>query len=110
MTTATDTRSTEIERTTTDLLTDKEVALTINKQRYWLWRAVDQDGTVLDILVQSRRDQHAAERFLRRVLEADDGAEPRVASPTKLASFVPAIKRALPNAEHQRHSGSITEP
>ena len=42
-----------------------EVALTMNKRRYWLWRAVDQYGTVLDILVQSRGDQHAAERFLR---------------------------------------------
>jgi hypothetical protein len=34
-----------------------EVALRLNKRRYWLWRGVDQDGTVLDILVQSRRDQ-----------------------------------------------------
>ena len=41
-----------------------EVALTMNKRRYWLWRAVDQEGTVLDILVQGRRAQHAAERFL----------------------------------------------
>ena len=73
MTTATDTRSTEIERRSTDLLTDKEVVLTMNKRRYWLWRAVDQDGTVLDILVQSRRNQHAAERFLHSVLDAEDG-------------------------------------
>jgi putative transposase len=49
-----------------------EVALTMNKRRYWLWRAVDEEGTVLDILVQSRRDQFAAERFLQRVLEAED--------------------------------------
>jgi putative transposase len=54
-----------------------EVALRMNKRRYWLWRAVDQDGTVLDILVQSRRDQHAAERFLHRVLDAEDGVEPQ---------------------------------
>ena len=69
-----------------------EVALTMNKRRYWLWRAVDQDGTVLDILVQSRRDQHAAERFLHRVLDAEDGVEPRVIVTDKLASYVPAIK------------------
>jgi putative transposase len=50
-----------------------EVALTMNKRRYWLWRAVDQDGTVLDILVQSRRDQYAAERFLNRVLYSEGG-------------------------------------
>jgi putative transposase len=42
-----------------------EVALMMKKRRYWLWRAVDQDGTVLDILVQGRRDQHAAESVLR---------------------------------------------
>jgi putative transposase len=75
----------------------------MNKHRYWLWRAIDQDGTVLDILVQSRRDQHAAERFLYRVLDAEDGAEPRVVVTDKLASYPPAIKRALPSAEHRRH-------
>jgi putative transposase len=80
-----------------------EVALTMNKRRYWLWRAVDQDGTVLDILVQNRRDQHAAERFLHRVLDAEDGVEPRVIVTDKLASYVPAIKRAVPNADHCRH-------
>jgi putative transposase len=80
-----------------------EVALTMNKRRYWLWRAVDQDGTVLDILVQSRRDQHAAERFLHRVLDAEDGVEPRVIVTDKLASYVPAIKRTVPNADHRRH-------
>ena len=80
-----------------------EVALTMNKRRYWLWRAVDQDGTVLDILVQSRRDQHAAERFLRRVLDAEDGVEPRVVVTDKLASYPPALRRVLPNSEHRRH-------
>ena len=58
---------------------------------------------VLDILVQSRRDQHAAERFLQRVLDAEDGVEPRVIVSDKLASYVPAIKRAVPHADHRRH-------
>src|SRR5439155_6115109 len=80
-----------------------EVALTINERRYWLWRAVDQDGTVLDILVQSRRDQHAAERFLHRVLDAEDGVQPRVIVTDKLASYVPAVRRAVPHADHRRH-------
>lgn len=80
-----------------------EVALTMNKRRYWLWRAVDQDGTVLDMLVQARRDQHAAERFLRRVLDAEGGNEPRVIVTDKLGSYVPASKRVLPNTEHRRH-------
>jgi hypothetical protein len=59
----------------------------MNKRRYWLWRAVDQDGTGLDILVQSRRDQHAAERFLHRALDAEDGVEPRVIVTNELASY-----------------------
>jgi putative transposase len=80
-----------------------EIALTMNKRRYWLWRAVDQDGTVLDILVQGRRDQHAAERFLRLVLDGENGAEPRVVITDKLASYPPALRRLLPNSEHRRH-------
>ncbi len=43
-----------------------EVVLTIAGVQHWLWRAVDQDGMVLDILVQSRRDTQAAKRLLRR--------------------------------------------
>ncbi|HXI18163.1 MAG TPA: DDE-type integrase/transposase/recombinase, partial [Chloroflexota bacterium] len=49
-------------------------------RRHWLWWAVDQDGTVLailDILVQERRTQEAAARFLRRVLDGED-VRPRV--------------------------------
>src|SRR6266852_10000091 len=82
-----------------------EVALKIRGKRHWLWRAVDQHGVVLDILVQERRDQIAAERFLRRVLEGEDGAKPRVVITDKLASYPPAIRRALPNSEHRRHKG-----
>jgi putative transposase len=80
-----------------------EVALTMNKRRYWLWRAVDQDGTVLDILVQSRRDQYAAERFLHHVLDGEEGVEPRVVITDKLSSYPPALRRVLPNTEHRRH-------
>src|SRR5438874_7657611 len=82
-----------------------EVALTIRGKRHWLRRAVDQHGVVLDILVQERRDQVAAERFLRRVLDGEGGAEPRVVITDKLASYPPAIRRTLPNAEHRRHKG-----
>jgi putative transposase len=81
-----------------------EVQLKINGQRQWLWRAVDQDGLVLDILVQERRDQHAAERFLRRVLGGED-AQPRVVVTDKLASYPPALRRVLPGVEHRRHKG-----
>jgi len=65
--------------------------------------AVDQDGIVLDILVQDRRDQLAAERFLRQVLDGEDGTEARVVITDKLASYPPAIRRVLPHTEHRRH-------
>ena len=44
-----------------------EVFVTIRGQRHYLWRAVDQDGEMLDILVQKHRDQHAAKRFFRKL-------------------------------------------
>jgi putative transposase len=46
-----------------------EVFLTINRERYYLWRAVDQDGNVLDILVQSRRNKQAAQKCFRELLK-----------------------------------------
>lgn len=45
-----------------------EVFILINGQQQYLWRAVDQDGDVIDILVQPHRDQRAAERFLSNAL------------------------------------------
>jgi transposase-like protein len=53
-----------------------EVFVTIKGRRHYLWRAVDQDGDTLDILVQSRRNQRAAERFFRKLLKGE-GASPR---------------------------------
>jgi len=81
-----------------------EVALKINGRRHWLWRAVDQHGFVVDILVQSRRDQHAAEAFIRRAVGGWDYT-PRVVITDKLASYPPALRRVLPNSEHRRHKG-----
>jgi putative transposase len=81
-----------------------EVQLKIKGKKHWLWRAVDRDGLVLDILVQDRRNQEAAERFLRRVLEGE-GVVPRVVVTDKLASYPPALKRILPHTEHRRHNG-----
>jgi putative transposase len=71
------------------------------RTQYWLWRAVDQDGFVLDILVQERRNEQAAVAFLRRVLAA--AGEPRVIVTDKLARYVPAGRRVLPTTEHRRH-------
>ena len=47
--------------------------MTINGRRQYLWRAVDQDGNVLDILVQPRRDAKAAKRFFRKLLKSSAG-------------------------------------
>jgi putative transposase len=71
---------------------------------YYLWRAVDADGMVLDILAQERRDQEAAQTFLQRVVEAYPD-EPRVAVTDKLASYGPALKTGLPHTEHRKHKG-----
>jgi putative transposase len=81
-----------------------EMQLKIKGTKHWLWRAVDQDGLVLDILVQERRNQKAAERFLRRVLDGEERA-PRVVVTDKLASYPPALRRVLPGVEHRRHKG-----
>src|SRR4051794_21154898 len=63
-----------------------EVCLMIRGQKHWLWRAVDQDGVVLDVLVQSRRDKRAAKRLLRKLLKKQ-GRVPRVMITDKLASY-----------------------
>jgi putative transposase len=62
-----------------------EVQLKIKGKRHWLWRAVDQPGFVVDILVQSWRDQHVAEAFIRRAVGGWDYT-PRVVITDKLAS------------------------
>jgi putative transposase len=81
-----------------------EVFIKIAKKTYYLWRAVAEDGMVLDILVQERRNQEAAETFLRRVVEREPG-EPRVVVTDKLASYAPVIRKVLPQAEHRAHKG-----
>jgi len=45
-----------------------EAVVTINGERHFLWRAVDQDGFVLEVLIQKRRDTRAAKRFIRKML------------------------------------------
>ena len=62
-----------------------EVFVKIHGRRQYLWRAVDQDGDLLDILVQSRRDRRAAIRFFRKVLKGQ-GRSPRRLVTDKLRS------------------------
>jgi len=73
-------------------------------KKHWLWRAVDQDGMVLDLLVQSRRDKAAAKRLLRKLLKKQCRA-PRVMITDKLASYGAAKREIMPGLEHRQHKG-----
>ena len=81
-----------------------EVYLKIDGRLQHLWRAVDQDGSVLDILVQPRRDKKAAARFFKRLLRVSRYA-PRVVVTDKLASYVAPCAELLPNSVHRRDKG-----
>src|SRR5580765_811815 len=81
-----------------------EVFLTINGERHYLWRAVDQDDNVLDILVQSRRNKHAAKKFFRKLLKGLQYV-PRVIITDKLRSYGAAKREILPGVEHRQHRG-----
>src|SRR3954467_13853827 len=78
-----------------------EVAVKIAGKKHWVWRAVDQDGIVLDILVQSRRDKRAAKRLLRKLLKKQR-RPPRVLITDKLASYGAAKKEITPGVEHRQ--------
>src|SRR5215210_2691649 len=69
-----------------------------------LWRAVDQDGMVLDVLVQSRRDKHAAKRLLRKLLKKQMRS-PRRLITDKLRSYGAAKREIMPGVEHRQHKG-----
>ena len=81
-----------------------EVVIMICGIKHWLWRAVDQTGAVLDILVQSRRDTQAAKRLLRKLLKRQCRA-PRVMVTDKLASYGAAKREVMPSVEHRKHKG-----
>jgi putative transposase len=81
-----------------------EVAISIAGKKHWLWRAVDQHGIVLDILVQSRRNAKAAKRLLRKLLKKQ-GIAPRVMITDKLASYGAAKREIMPGVEHRQHKG-----
>jgi putative transposase len=78
-----------------------EVFIKINATTHYLWRAVDQHGTVLDILVTSRPNANAATRFFRKLLT---GLEylPRVLVTDKLAGYPVAHRRLMRSVEHRR--------
>ena len=81
-----------------------EVFIKINGKTHYLWRAVDQNGLVLDILVTKRRNKEASKRFFLKLLKGLD-YEPRVIITDKLRSYQAALREVLPHVEHRQHKG-----
>ena len=79
-----------------------EVFIKINRETHYLWRAVDQDGNVLDILVQRRRDKNAAKKFFRKLLKGLQYM-PRVIITDTLKSYSAAKAKVMSSVEHRRH-------
>lgn len=67
-----------------------ETAVKIGGAQHWLWRAVDEHGTKLDVLLQKHRNTHAAARFFNRLL-GYCGAPPERITTNKLGSYAAAI-------------------
>jgi putative transposase len=76
-----------------------EVFVRINGKQHYLWRAVDQDGEVVDVYLQVRRDGAAAKRFFKRLLRSH-GSEPRKIVTDKLRSYGVAHRELMPDVVH----------
>ncbi len=98
----------EIRRRSAGKLGDKwhldEVVISIGGKMHWLWRVVDQDGFVLDVLVQSRRNTKAAKRLMRKLLKGHERS-PRVMITDKLRSYGAAKRDIMPGVEQRSHKG-----
>lgn len=81
-----------------------EMVVAIKGRKFWLWRAVDANGYVIDALLQSRRDKAAALRLMRKLLK-DQGTAPRVMVTDKLRSYSAAKSKLMPGVEHRSHKG-----
>jgi putative transposase len=81
-----------------------EVVISIAGEPYWLWRAVEQNGFVLDVLIQRRRDSHAARRLMAKLLRAAV-APPRVMITDKLRSYGAALAKMGLRIDHRQHKG-----
>jgi putative transposase len=81
-----------------------EVFLKINGAICYRWRAVDQHGNILDILVTSQHDKQAAKRFFRKLLKSCRYV-PRVIITDKFKSYGAAKREILPGVEHRQHKG-----
>ena len=76
-----------------------EVFVKINGKQHYLWRAVDQDGEVVDVYFQAKRDGAAAKRFFKRLLRSHSG-EPRKIVTDKLRSYGVAQRQLMPEVIH----------
>ena len=68
-----------------------EMVIVIRRRRYWLWRAVDNEGEVLDFLVQSRRNAKAAKKLMKKLLKKQGFAPTRIVT-DKLRSYTSGMK------------------
>jgi putative transposase len=82
----------------------------IGGERHYLWRAVDQDGDVIDILVQRYRNARAANRFLRKLLKGQE-SQPWQLVTDKLRSYGAARRRIMPSVDHnmERYANNLAE-
>ena len=76
-----------------------EVFIKMDGKQHYLWRAVDQDGEVVDVFLQKRRDGNAAKRFFKRLLKSHQGA-PRKFVTDKLGSYRVAHRELSPESIH----------
>lgn len=87
-----------------------EVFVKINGKQKYLWRAVDQDGEVVDVFLQDKRDAEAAKRFFRRLIKSHRD-EPRTIVTDKLRSYNVAHRELMPETYHnkQQHANNRAE-
>jgi len=76
-----------------------EVFVKIDGRQHYLWRAVDQDGEIVDVFLQRRRDGKAAKRFFKRLLKVHR-MEPRKIVTDKLRSYGVAHRELIPDTIH----------
>jgi putative transposase len=87
-----------------------EVFVKIGGERQYLWRAVDRDGDVIDILVQRYRNARAAKRFFRKLLKGQ-GSTPWRLVTDKLRSYGAAHRNIMPSVDHntKRYANNLAE-
>ena len=82
----------------------------IRGERHYLWRAVDQDGDVIDTLVQRYRNACVAKRFFRKLLKGQ-GSKPWLLVTDKLRSYGAAHRNIMPSVDHntERYANNLAE-